>query len=169
MDRGYEPINLREWKLFSTHQGRVFTCGRPGRGTPGYCRERKRVDDETINRWVEGLPDAAVLHVVSLLGRKKPKGLEKIGFSEFGYYPFRSVYEADTKPTLQEWLDERYVRRIVVHEFPTVDAQGIPPADLDRIMSCVLGLLGTGVAVVIVDSAGAERTSRVCERMGLSH
>jgi hypothetical protein len=37
---------------------------------------------------LEGLPAAEVLHIVSLLGRKTN------GFSEFAYYPFRSIREA---------------------------------------------------------------------------
>ena len=168
---GCEPINLREWRRAprASQQGRLFTCGRPGRGTPGYCREKKRVDDDTINRWVDGLPRTDVLFIVSLLGRKKPSGPGEIGFSEFGYYPFRSEKEAGTAPTFQEWLDQRYGRRFVVHEFPTVDAQGgVPGEDLTRIKACVLALLDRGNMVVIVDSAGAERTAIVCKAMGFS-
>lgn len=163
-----EPINLREWKPIAPadHRGRLFTCGRPGRGTAGYCREKKLVDDGTIHRWVTGLPNGKILHIVSLLGRKRSRGAERTGFSEFGYYPFRSEKEPGTAPTFQEWLDERYTRRFVVHEFPTVDAQGIPSQDLNKIKRCVLDLIERNNTVVVVDSAGAERTARVCEAMG---
>ena len=165
---GDEPINLREWKPIAPpdHRGRLFTCGRPGRGTAGYCRERKLVDDGVIDRWVNGLPNAEILHIVSLLGRKKSRGPERIGFSEFGYYPFRSEKEPGTAPTLQKWLDKRYTRRFVVHEFPTVDARGIPNQDLSEIKRCVLDLIESNNTVVVVDSAGAERTARVCEAVG---
>jgi hypothetical protein len=97
---------------------------------------------------------------VSLLGKKTN------GYSEFGYYPFRSSKEVGDKPTFQQWLDERYDRRLVVHEFPTVDAQGIPPDVLKAVTRCVLDLIAKGRTVVIVDSAGAERTARVCAAIG---
>ncbi len=155
---GSEPINLTEWRLQEAQGGRLFSCGRPGRATFG--REKVRVDDSTIEQWINGLPGAPVLHLVSLLGKKKS------GFSEFGYYPFRSTHEAGTQPTLQEWLTERHGRRFVVHEFPTVDAQGIPSDTLDEVTHCVRQLLAQGNTVVVIDSAGAERTSRVCERLG---
>ena len=157
-----EPINLREWRPPASAQfaGRLFTCGRPGRGTVGYGRARKPVDDGTIDRWVAGLPKAEVLHIVSLLGRKKN------GVSEFDYYPFRSSHEHGTKPTLQEWLDRRYGQRFVVCEFPTVDARGIEDSVLDDVKRRVLSLLDKSFTVVIVDSAGAERTARVSEDLG---
>ena len=152
-----EPMNLGEWiPLKASRQGaRLFTCGRPGRAT--FKLARIRIDDDTIDQWVNGLPKANVLHIVSLLGHKKD------GCSEFDYYPFRSSKEPGTKPTFQEWLDERYGRRFVVHEFPTVDAQGIPPNDLKTITRCVLDLIENRSTVVVVDSGGAQRTARVCE------
>jgi hypothetical protein len=157
-----EPVNLREWRPPASAQfaGRLFTCGRPGRGTPGYGRARKPVDLRTIDRWVEGLPKAEVLHIVSLLGSKKD------GFSEFDYYPFRSSHERGTKPTLQEWLDRRYGQRFIVWEFPTVDARGIEDSVLHDVKHCVPNLLEKNITVVIVDSAGAERTARICEDLG---
>ena len=165
---GPEPINLKEWKPLTpaAHRGRLFTCGRPGRYTPGYYREKKLVDDNTINRWVTALPKAEILHIVSLLGRKKPSSPKGIGFSEFGYYPFRSEKEPGTAPTFQEWLDKHYGRRFVVHEFPTVDARGIPGEDLKKVRECVLDLIEKNNAVVVVDSAGAERTAVVCRAAG---
>ena len=155
-----EPANLIEWVSTSApgHGGRLFTCGRPGRAT--YRWQRVRVDDETIDLWVNGLPEADVLHVVSLLGKKRD------GFSEFGYYPFRSSAEGGTQPTFQEWLDHCYGPRFVIHELPTVDARGIPTDQLQEASCLVLGLIRSGNTVVIVDSAGAERTARVCEAMG---
>ena len=96
---------------------------------------------------MNGLPAASVVHIVSLLGKKKS------GFSEFGYYPFRSAHEAGTQPTLQEWLTERYDRRFEVHEFPTVDAQGIPLEMLENVTHRVGELLAQGNTVVVMDSA----------------
>ena len=99
-----EPMNLSEWKpvITAPQRGRLFTCGRPGRATFG--REKRPVGDDIINLWVQGLPEAEVLHIVSLLGQKTT------GFSEFVYYPFRSSEEPGTKPTFQEWLDKHYSR-----------------------------------------------------------
>src|SRR5437899_132324 len=111
-----EPANLCEWR---GKGGRLFTCGRPGRAT--FERQRRQIEEGTINLWVNGLPRAEVLHIVSLLGQKPD------GFSEFDYYPFRSSQESGTKPTFQEWLEQRYGHRFVVHEFPTTDARGIHP------------------------------------------
>jgi hypothetical protein len=150
-----EPANLREWQ---GKGGRLFTCGRPGRAT--FKRERRQIQEDTINLWASGLPRADILHIVSLLGQKTD------GFSEFDYYPFRSSQESGIKPTFQEWLDQRYGHRFVVHEFPTTDARGIPPDLLDAAKHCVLTLIMSGETVVVVDSAGAERTARVCEAVG---
>lgn len=154
-----EPYNLTEWipRSVAHRKGRLFTCGRPGRGT--FRRRRVLVDDETLERWVKGLPEPGTVHLVSLLGSKKD------GYSEFGYYPFRSAMQSGTKPTFQAWLTHRYGSRFIVHEFPTVDARGVPPHILKRATSCILGLLENGSTVVVVDSAGSQRTARVCEEI----
>ena len=155
-----EPINLREWQKLSRRPiaGRLFTCGRPGRATHG--RAKVSVSDHTIDLWQAGLPPAAVLHVISLLGKKTT------GLSEFSYYPFRSVTEDGGSPTFEEWLNERYRRRFVVHEFPTTDGRGIPADILGAAGSQVLRCLETGHTTIVIDSAGAERTARVCESIG---
>ena len=95
---GDEPVNLREWRAPTTagDAGRLFTCGRPGRAT--FRREGRPIDDDTIDLWVKGLPKTELLDIVSLLGEKTD------GYSEFGYYPFRSSKEAGNKPTFQQWL-----------------------------------------------------------------
>jgi hypothetical protein len=154
-----EPYYLTEWvpRAVAHQKGRLFTCGRPGRGTLG--TRRQRVDDERLNRWMESLLRQGTVHIVSLLGSKKD------GYSEFGYYPFRSAMEPGTKPTFQEWLTERYGSRFVVHEFPTVDARPVQPHVLEGTVSCVVSLLEKGSTVVVVDSAGSERTARVCEKI----
>lgn len=124
-----------------------------------FGRQRRPIAEDTIDLWVKGLPTANPLHIVSLLGQKQDQ------FSEFAYYPFRSGHEAGTKPTFQEWLNQRYGQCFVVHEFPTVDAAGIELARLTAVTACVRDLLAAGATVVLVDSAGAERTARVCERL----
>jgi hypothetical protein len=118
------------------------------------------VTGDIIDLWKNGLPEADVLHIVSLLGKKTT------GLSEFSYYPFRSAEEAGTKPTFEKWLNDRYGRRFIVHEFPTVDGRGIPRDVLDAARCCVLDCLERGHTTVVIDSAGAERTARVCEAIG---
>lgn len=154
-----EPINLREWKPLRSEEarGRLFTCGRPGRGTLEFGKKKILVDDDTINLWIRGLPEADVLHIVSLLGQKSN------GDSEFLYYPFRSSNESESKPMFQKWINEQSERRFIVHEFPTVDAKGIPREVLSAVTGHVLDLIEKEYTVVIIDSAGAERTARVCE------
>jgi hypothetical protein len=93
------------------------------------------------------------MHIVSLLGHKKD------GYSEFEYYPFRSSQESSPKPTFQEWLDQRYGVRFVVHEFPTVDAMGIPKGVLTAVITRVRELLETENTVVI-DRFSGSRTNR---------
>lgn len=158
-----EPVNLRRWHRGDQQkreQGQLFTCGRPGRGASGYGTARKPVDVSVIVEWVNGLPQAEVLHIVSLLGCKKD------GYSEFAYYPFRSALEAGSRPTFQEWLHSHFERRIVVHEFPTTDAQGIRRDVLASVTDRIRTLLRNHSTVVLIDSAGAERTKRVCEALG---
>jgi hypothetical protein len=150
-----EPINLREWLV---SRGRLFTCGRPGRGTFG--TERRQIHKTTIDEWVNGLPIADVIHIVSLLGYK-PRG-----YSEFEYYPFRSSKESGEKPTFQEWLHEHYGHRFIVYEFPTIDRTGVAAEVLTAAKRCVIELLGHNRTVLVIDSAGAERTARVCEAVG---
>jgi hypothetical protein len=156
-----EPINLREWKAPPDQPGlpgKLFTCGRPGRGTHG--RAKVPVTETVIDQWASGLPKADVLHVVSLLGHKTS------GLSEFSYYPFRAATEPGTKPTFEDWLNARYARRFVVHEFPTIDGQGIQRDVLDAAGHQVLEWLRSGGTTLVIDSAGAERTTRVCAALG---
>lgn len=154
-----EPIHLREWEP-SVQCGRLHTCGRPGRYT--YDRAKLPVGEDIIDLWVKGLPEAEVLHIVSLLGEKT----NPPGYSEFSFYPFRSAKQPGTKPTFQDWLNTRYRQRYVVHEFPTVDGQGVPEDVLREAGRCALSLLKDGCTIVVVDSAGCERTARLCESIG---
>jgi len=155
-----EPIRLKEWQASEDSRlgGRLFTCGRPGRAIRG--RSRDPIDYDIIDEWVDGLPADGVLHIVSLLGKKRD------GFSEFGYYPFRSSREPGSEPTFQEWLDDHYEGRFVVCEFPTRDCTGIPSRDMKEITNHIRRLLEDGETVVVIDSAGAQRTARVCEVLG---
>ncbi len=159
-----EPCNLREWRVES---GRLFTCGRPGRGHYPSADQKwpVTVPNDNLAGWVEGLPPCSPLNIVSLLGEKF------VGkHSEFKHYPFRSSFETGSKATFQAWLDANCDGRFRVHEFHTVDADpaGIPLDEIARITACVQGLLAQGQAVVIVDSAGVSRTGRVCGEMGLT-
>ena len=75
-------------------------------------------------------------------------------------------FPTDLDEQFQEWLDQRYSRRFEVHEFPTRDREGLPRDVLEAVRRCVLDLIENGNTVVVVDSAGAERTARVCEAIG---
>lgn len=129
--------------------------------------------------WSSHLWQAAHVHRGErnpLLGWRSPEGLstpyrfasrsEKDGYSEFSYYPFRSSAETGSEPTFQEWLDEFYKGRFFVREFPTTDSRKIPNSILEEIVQYLCPLLRSGGDVIVVDSAGAVRSSRVCEAMG---
>ena len=148
-----EPMNLREWRTATaaSQRGRLFTCGRPGRAT--YGRDYKgRIDDKTIDQWIRGQPEAEVLYIISLLGEKTN------GFSEFGYYPFRSAKGAGTNRRFRSGSMSA-TARFIVHEFPTVDAApgGIQASVLEAVTHDVLELIEKNCTVVLVDSAGAQR------------
>src|SRR5271170_1143325 len=117
-----EPYNLREWCVSS---GRLFTCGRPGRGT--YNPLTKPVPEYVIDLWVRGLPRVPRLSIISLLGYKPPSVKHPSGLSEFAYYPFRSRKEGGSKPIFQDWLISRCGPRLSVEEFPTLNRLPIVP------------------------------------------
>jgi hypothetical protein len=153
-----EPCNLREWTVTS---GRLFTCGRPGRGT--FSGSKKQIPEHVIDLWVDGLPKLPQVSIISLLGHKHPSGL-----SEFTYYPFRSCLEDGAKPSFQDWLISRYGPRFIVEEFPTEDR--LPMAScayVEAIRNRVRTLLDSGAVVIIVDSAGVQRTGEVCRTIGM--
>ena len=148
-----EPYNLRKWTVSS---GALFTCGRPGRGT--FSGSKKQIPEAVIDLWVDGLPNVPQLSVISLLGHKHPSGL-----SEFSYYPFRSCMEDGAKPTFQDWLISRYGPRFIVEEFPTEDRLPMASCEyVEAIRHRVRALLDSGAVVIIVDSAGVQRTGEVC-------
>jgi hypothetical protein len=153
-----EPYNLREWSVTS---GRLFTCGRPGRGT--FSGSTKRIPEYVIDLWVDGLPKVPQASIISLLGHKHPSGL-----SEFSYYPFRSCMEDCAKPTFQDWLFSRYGPRFSVEEFPTQDRLPMASREyVEAIRNRVRTLLGSDAVVIIVDSAGVQRTGEVCGTIGM--
>ena len=148
-----EPCNLREWTVT---WGKLFTCGRPGRGS--FDRSKKQIPEYVIDWWVDGLPKVPQAFIISLLGHKKS------GLSEFSYYPFRSCMEAGQKPTFQDWLTSRYGPRFVIEEFPTEDR--LPMASCEYVAAIrnrIRTLLDSGAVVIVVDSAGIQRTGEVCQ------
>src|SRR5260370_21403640 len=102
-----EPIRFRDRKSPTAISGggRLFTCGRPGRGTFG--TKKFHIDDSVVDLWVQGLPRLNIVNIVSLLGTKPD------GYSEFGYYSFRSSEEKGEMPTFQESINERYRQRSI--------------------------------------------------------
>lgn len=156
-----EP-NLKEW--VGKEGGRLFTCGRPGRWVAGFGKSLTPVPEKVILEWIKTLPKADVVHLISLLGHKSAG--KNVGTSEFVYYPFRSAMEAGVKPTFQDWLNDHCVERFAIHEFPTVDARGIAKELMASLRRSLLELLRRAETVIVIDSAGAERTARVCENIG---
>ncbi len=157
-----EPLNLKKWPTPSGC-GPLFSCARPGRGTSG--RSEAQINDEILHRWVQNLPQASPLHIVSLLGKKADRPTAN-GPSEFVYYPFRSCEDAsDSRPTFQEWLNRNGSTHIV-HEFPTIDKLPLKPTNTAHAaIACVRGLLKRGLAVLVVDSGGVQRTGELCRRV----
>lgn len=87
-------------------------------------------------------------------------------FQGAAYYPFRSSEESGTKSAFQDWLDKRYGRRFVRYELQTVDVRGIPPDKRKAVTRQELDLIENGSTALVLDSAGLERTVRVCKAMG---
>jgi len=159
-----EPFRLRLWRQNGPPiNGRIFTCSRPGRSKGSAFR---KIEDALVERWVNGLPSAERIIIISLLGRKPA------GRSEFGFYSFRGGFDEPSDrpgcPTFQEWLDDRYGSgRYHVIEYPTVDLEPVPRRILDAVSEKVSSLLSTGQTVVLVDSGGESRTGQVCRFTGL--
>jgi hypothetical protein len=154
-----EPYNLREWSVTS---GKLFSCGRPGRGT--FSGSTKRIPEYVIDLWIDGLPKVPQASIISLLGHKHPSGL-----SEFSYYPFRSCVENDARPTFQDWLTLRYGPRFTVEEYPTQDRLPMASGEyVEAIRNRVRSLLDSGAVVIVVDSAGVQRSGEVCGTIGIS-
>ncbi len=163
------PYNLKP-RIMNTPTGpaHFFTCGRPGREKG----RTKPVPDELVHRWVLGLRERCGPNIViiSLLGRKG--GPE--GKSEFWFYFFcggsDTAAERENRPTFQEWLDAHYKDlNILVREYPTFDGNHgkfVPLETLEAVSAEIKQLISMGRTVVVVDSAGAERTGRVCTHMG---
>ena len=161
------PYNLKKWRV-ETPKGSAhfFTCGRPG-------REKGRtqsVCDELVHRWVIGLPGPNTA-IISLLGRKRPTKNEPIGISEFSYYSFHggcdTLSEREGCPSFQDWLNGHHKdRNTSVYEFPTIDSRGVPLELRDYVATEIRDLTSRGQTVVVVDSAGAERTRRICDHIG---
>jgi hypothetical protein len=63
-----EPVNLREWepRVAAPVDARLYTAGRPGRGTPGYGRVRRPIDNAIVDTWVAGLPAAEVAYRLAI-------------------------------------------------------------------------------------------------------
>src|SRR5713101_5602168 len=109
---GSEPCNLKQClPEEASFPGRLFTCARPGRS----LGSKAPVPDEIVASWIDELPPATTVHLVSLLGEKEN------GTLEYSFYTFRGGGDhPDGRPTFQEWLDDRYCAdRFVVHDYPT--------------------------------------------------
>lgn len=159
-----KPYNLRLRKLdASTGVAHYFTCGRPGRekGTKAL-----QVCDELVHGWVLGLQEycGPNLAIISLLGRKRD------GSSEFSFYSFYggsdTTAERKGRPSFQEWLETHHkALGISVYEFPTTDRSSVPVELRESVVAQMKELFLSGSHVVVVDSAGAERTGRIHDHL----
>jgi hypothetical protein len=161
MNETGEPCNLKRCEPEETSQpGRLFTCARPGRSFGPITS----VPDEIIERWIDGLPNASTVHLVSLLGSKED------GRSEYTFYTFRGSHEhSPGKPTFQAWLDSTYgAGRFQVYDYPTEDAGSgsLSEEDIESVRSIVMPLLSRGETVVVFDSGGSQRTGQFCKAAG---
>jgi hypothetical protein len=75
--------------------------------------------------------------------------------------------EDGANPTFQDWLTSRYGPRFIVEEFPTEDRLPMASCEyVEAIRNRVDTLLDSGAIVIIVDSAGVQRTGEVCRTIG---
>ena len=87
------------------------------------------------------------------LGIPPDRSCEAVAYGRVGDEPYRCLIHCP----------RNRVRYTYAHHRPA----GRPAAVLAAAQSRVLDVLASGVSVVVVDSAGAERTARVCEAAGL--
>ena len=159
-----EPYKLRRWRSSSGH-GQFFTCARPGRSKGADVP----VPDDLVHRWVNNLPAATSIALVSLLGRKHgPQGT-----SEFSFYSFCGGFDQPSERrrrlSFQQWLDRWHRdRAIQVFEHPTYDFQPVPEQTLRAVESDISALLSEGRTVILVDSGGETRAKAICKHMGFT-
>ncbi len=166
-----KPYKLRRW-IIDTRTGSagLYTCARPGR-TGDAAGKNKQVPDDSVHRWVVGLPIhcGSNVAIVSLLGRKHGPD----GDSEFSFYSFCGGFDTSSergkRPTFQEWVDRYHENLgILVCEHPTYDFAGnntFPTGTLDAVKTEIEGLISKGHTVVVVDSGGATWTYEVVKHM----
>ena len=148
-----EPWKLRRWRLpSSSGSAEFYTCARPGRSKS----KKEKVPDKFLHDWVQGLPAASDVVVVSLLGEKPD------GTSEHSFYSFYAKGRS-----FQQWLDKNCPEKgVQVIEHPTVDFHSVPAETLEAAATDISRLLSEGRTVVLMDSGGQERTGQVCTYMG---
>lgn len=156
-----KPYMLRRWRIGQHPSCHYFyTCARPGRtGDP--ATKWKRIPDDTVHRWILGLPGPQTA-IISLLGCKPDRT------SEFSFYSFYGGYDVSGKHagalSFREWL-ARWHPSVSLCEHPTCDFQQIEPQTLDAIALDVKRLVVEGRTVTLVDSGGQTRTWRTCSYM----
>lgn len=69
---------------------------------------------------------------------------------------------------MSQWMDEHVGRSIIVHEFPTEDRLPMAAEELEAATQAVESLVAAGAVVVVLDSAGSQRTGAVCDAFGSS-
>ncbi len=147
-----EPCNLRRWKQRTSQTPQnIHTAGRPGRSLGSRCQ----VPDETVSLWLERLRHLAPLSILSLLGAK-PDGRD-----EHSFYSFR------TADGFRDWLARNAGFDVTIENFPTVDYDEVPRELVREVETAVSAALAAGRSVLIMDSAGVQRSGAVCNAIGL--
>jgi hypothetical protein len=147
-----EPHNLKRWTLPGLSSGaKLYTCARPGRSKGP---KKKKVSDNLLQEWVNGLPGQGNMAVISLLGRKPPPRSK----DEWSYYSFYGK-----RQSFQTWLDCHYESKAIeIIEHPTIDTHDVPAELLATLSSKIGRLLSEGRTVVVMDSGGVSRSGQVC-------
>jgi hypothetical protein len=120
--------------------------------------EKRPVDEDIIDLWVRGLPEAKCCTSYHSSARRQP-------VSEFDYYPFRSSRNLEPNRHFKSGSISAMADGLSYTSFGPLMA-GNSGDVLKAIIHHALDLIEHGNAVLIIDSAGAERTARVCEGMG---
>lgn len=159
-----KPYMLKRWRVnMQPKPLSFFTCARPGRtGNPS--TKTKPVPDETVHRWVLGLPGPKTA-LISLLGRK-PDGTSEFSFYSF-YGGFDSPSDREGCISFQEWFGKWHRDlAVVIREHPTYDFKPVPQDTLEAASNDINELSVAGRTVVLVDSGGVTRTGQVCQHIG---
>jgi len=134
---------------------RIFSCARPGR----MLGSRASVPDRVVRRWRQGLPRAERFAIISLLGTK-PDGTDE--------YSFYSFPDAEGFECFLNGQSGSSSSRFEVFSFRTTDYGPVAPEIATAAKVLVQERLARGRTVLIMDSAGIQRSRILCRMLGLT-